>query len=143
MLKELAGTTLVAVVTPSESIPGQWIGHCLTIDVVTQGTSIAHAFEMLEEAVLLSVEDDLGRGLDPLTRPQAPPECWKIVQDVVRSGVPLGQLENDTVQAALGYMLLLVPVDSLPQLKPHPELIPPPAWQIAALGRSLSSQANC
>lgn len=41
-----------------------WIGFCPELDVVSQGTSLRHAFEMTKEAVSLTLEDDLNRGVD-------------------------------------------------------------------------------
>ena len=59
---------LTFVVKPSEEIPGRWIGHCLELDVVSEGISSAHAKEMILEATGLIVVDDLQNGRDPFER---------------------------------------------------------------------------
>ena len=59
---------LWVLVTKSKQVPGQWVAHCLTWDIVTQGNSIEHALEMVGEAVRTCVVDDLTNGLDPRGR---------------------------------------------------------------------------
>jgi predicted RNase H-like HicB family nuclease len=54
-------------VTPSE-ISGQWVSHCLNFDVVSQGDSPEHAYQMALEATELVVLDDLAHGLNPFDR---------------------------------------------------------------------------
>ncbi len=67
---------LTFVVKPSEEIPGRWIGHCLELDVVSEGSSYAHALEMVLEATGMIVKDDLQNGRDPFER-RAPKEFWR------------------------------------------------------------------
>jgi predicted RNase H-like HicB family nuclease len=45
---------------------GQWVAMCLEYDVVTQGDSEDHAFEMLKEAVEIHLA-----GIDPLELEQS------------------------------------------------------------------------
>ncbi len=59
---------LTFVVKPSEEIPGRWIGHCLELDVVSEGSSSAHAKEMVLEATGMIVKDDYQNGRDPFHR---------------------------------------------------------------------------
>lgn len=66
-------------------VPGQWVAHCLDFDVVTQGNSLAHAAEMIVEAVGIVAGEDLKRGRDPLLH-QAPEECWTLLWQVTRLG---------------------------------------------------------
>ncbi len=63
------------VVRPAPDLPGQWIAHCLEVDVVTQGTSLEHAFQMAAEAVCMVVVEDHEAGRDPYAR-RAPAEYW-------------------------------------------------------------------
>ncbi len=63
------------MITQSKDVPGEWVAHNLAFDVVTQGTSIQHALEMIGEASYMVVEDDLEHGRDPQSR-QAPDECF-------------------------------------------------------------------
>ncbi len=63
------------LIEPAEDIPGLWCAICLDNDVATQGTSVKHAQEMIEEALSLVLEDDVGReGEEP--RKPAPKEYW-------------------------------------------------------------------
>lgn len=77
------------VLRPSGEIEGEWLAHCLQLDLVTQGTSPQHAIQMAREAIELVVLDDLNHDLDPLDRPQADAACWDEYDDVTRNGLPL------------------------------------------------------
>jgi predicted RNase H-like HicB family nuclease len=81
------------VLKPAEDLPGQWVGHCLDLDVVTQGKSLQHAVGMLLEAVTLTLIDDLEQGLDYATR-RAPQPFWDDLQRIIRAGkqVPLSEM---------------------------------------------------
>ena len=52
-------------------LPGQWIGHCLELDLVTQGNSAQHAIEMLEEALVLVLTESEPQGVPPFRKPEA------------------------------------------------------------------------
>lgn len=138
-----AEATFLVLVNPSE-IAGQWVAHCLNLDVVTQGDSVQHAFAMVEEAVRLVIEDDLAQGLDPLERPQAPEDRWQVANSVLKSGHPLPSIDDPSkISGAVGYLSLVVPIGALPaHAKPMlPEVrVIPPAWQIAALRDSRNGQ---
>ncbi len=60
---------------PCESVPGEWYAHCLDMDLVTQGRSLQHAFEMAIEACGTVLAEETAAGLDPLRR-RAPQESW-------------------------------------------------------------------
>jgi hypothetical protein len=141
----MAETNLTVLVTPSE-VEGQWIGHCLNIDLVTQGESIQHAFAMVTEAVREVVRDDLAHGLDPLHRPQAPQECWDLFVDTTRHGKPLTAIDDPkNIRAIVGYVQVIVPAGQLPASSRPPEFeveMLPPVWQIAALREMRNSQRN-
>lgn len=146
---ELAATNVVVLVTPAADVPGQWVAHCLNIDLVTQGDSVPHAFMMAQEALLQVVEDDLAQGLDPLDRPRAPEECWQLMAETLREGKPVESIEDTSrIKAAVGYLRLAVrrdalPEDSRPPRPPLPEVdLMPPAWQVAAL-RTMQDAARC
>jgi hypothetical protein len=65
----------------ASDVPGQWAAHCLDVDVVTYGNSPRHAFDMVQEAVAMVIEDDLNRGADPTDR-VAPAEDWIELADL-------------------------------------------------------------
>lgn len=81
----MASCELTVMVTRSESISREWVGHCLELDVVSQGTSPAHALNMVAEAVAIVVLDDLSANRDPLKfRSRAPVEDWEAYGRVIR-----------------------------------------------------------
>ena len=73
------------VVRPAEDLPGQWVAHCLDLDVVSQGTSLQHAVEMVGEAIGLTAVEDLIASRDPLIR-RAPEEFWADLYTLLREG---------------------------------------------------------
>jgi predicted RNase H-like HicB family nuclease len=64
-----------ATIRPAEDAAGQWVGHCLDMDVVSQGNSPLEAIEMVMEATTMVAADDLLKGRNPLDR-RAPREEW-------------------------------------------------------------------
>lgn len=62
-----------------------WVVHCLELDIVTQGRTLAHACNMLAEAVSLVLLDDLNNGHNPLER-RAPEESWEKLYELLRTG---------------------------------------------------------
>jgi predicted RNase H-like HicB family nuclease len=74
-----------AIIQPAEDIPGQWVAHCLDLDVVTFGSSIEQALKLLREATAMTICDDLNRGADPAER-QAPQELWTPLYRILREG---------------------------------------------------------
>jgi len=76
---------LVCVVSRCKDLSGEWLAHCLTVDVVTQGGSMQQAFEALGEALEMCREDDEANGLDFYERKPAPVEFWERAR---RTGPP-------------------------------------------------------
>jgi hypothetical protein len=69
---------LTYLVFPSGDIPGVWVGHCLEVDVVSQGTKesgAAGALQMTLEATAITIEMDKRENRDPFER-MAPEEHW-------------------------------------------------------------------
>jgi predicted RNase H-like HicB family nuclease len=79
-------------------VPGEWVGHCLDLDVVTQGNSLQHAMQMLSEACSMTVCDDVRSSMDPLDR-RAPQACWDSMFNIANHGVPVdfGTLDETKV----------------------------------------------
>ena len=65
------------LVKPAEDVTGQWVGHCLELDILSVGTSPEHAIAMTREAVSECVADDLRSGRDPFARRPAPDESFE------------------------------------------------------------------
>jgi predicted RNase H-like HicB family nuclease len=68
---------LSLLVFPAPDVPGQWLGHCLELDIMSVGSSLQHAIRLTEEAVRECVADDLSHGLDPFARKPAPEEYFE------------------------------------------------------------------
>jgi hypothetical protein len=78
---------LHVVFWPAEDVPGQWLAHCLELDVVSQGNSLPHALEMLKEAVGEVLVSDLQKRLDPMRR-RAPQEDWDRMWGMLKGANP-------------------------------------------------------
>ncbi len=91
---------------PSKDVPGQWIAHCLDIDLVTQGKSASDAVKMAQEAVVMLVQHELEQGRDPLDR-RAPDEDWKVFQRVLEKGTPVASLAELPHTAVLAGFLMV------------------------------------
>ena len=77
---------LHGVVFQAPDVPGQWVAHCLDVDVISQGDSPQHAFQMLFEALFLTLVDDINRGADPMDRPRAEDRLWDRFYSVFNDG---------------------------------------------------------
>jgi len=88
--------SLRVIAKPLEDVPGEWFVHCLDLDLMSQGTSLQHAFRMLYEAALIAVGSDLLAGLDPLDR-RAPDEFWEERQKLLESGRPISLKEAESL----------------------------------------------
>jgi predicted RNase H-like HicB family nuclease len=75
--------TAWVVVIPTDDVPGEWLAHCLDLNVMSQGRSLSHALDMVIEAVDLVLEEDRKAGLDPFDR-TAPPEEWAAFAEHMR-----------------------------------------------------------
>lgn len=64
-----------AQISPAEDVPGEWVAHCLNLDVASQGSTPEHASQMIREACAMVVEEDLRSGIDPLSH-EAPVDEW-------------------------------------------------------------------
>ena len=79
--------SLWLLLRPAADVPGQWLAHCLELDVVTQGNSLQHAIEMAIEAVKMAIEADLEADINPFSHP-APKEYFDLLDQVVTKGTP-------------------------------------------------------
>lgn len=75
------------VVKPAADVPGVWVSHCLTLDLISQGDSAAHALQSVNEAIQVVVVDDLLAGRDPAARgAKTPAEGWAEQSRIVQHG---------------------------------------------------------
>ncbi len=98
------------VVAPAEDIAGVWVGHCLDLDVISQGNSATEAFEAVIEAVAMAVTDDLDADLNPLDRPRAPDEDWALLVGTLKHGhkVKLSDVGADSRNVVLAMQATFV-----------------------------------
>lgn len=90
--------SLHVVLRPASDLPGQWVAHCLDVDVVTYGDSPRHALEMSKEAVEMVFVDDLIANREPLDR-RAPRQYWDELWKRLMPGTvarPLEEVLGDT-----------------------------------------------
>lgn len=135
---------LWAVARPAPDVPGEWVAHCLELDVMSQGSSLRQAFDMLSEAVQIAWNEDSRVGRDPLSH-RAPDDCWAELWEVVNRGErgPIAELEKlpadaDLVIAAQLELLLLRQVPPAPAPKPPRKVQIPAAFTARA-----PLQAHC
>lgn len=115
----------------AEDVPGEWVGHCLELDVVSQGKSLKHAAEMLAEACFITVCDDLIAQKDPLCR-RAPDEFWKALYKIIDHGekVDFSSLDETKVHSSACQVqtkFVMIPAHA-PQVEPMQPTIPL-AWR--------------
>jgi len=72
---------LAYIVLPATDLPGQWVGHCLDLDLVTQGDSLRDAVESICEAVDLVLETG-----DVSRYKRAPQGFWDLFVSVLSEG---------------------------------------------------------
>lgn len=121
------------LVSRAPDLPGQWIAHCLDLDLVTQGTSIEDALRMAKEMIHLTVEDDVERGLDPFERPMAPDEDWDRMLRVLRRGRSASTLtpsERTRLRVVVARLTLRIPAGRGAAAETTWE---PAAWNVAEL----------
>lgn len=83
---------LWVVARRSPDVAGEWEAHCLDLDIVTQGRSLRHVFEMAAEAVGMTLLNDLAAGREPTDR-RAPKEFWDGLWRLLAEGQPIKPTE--------------------------------------------------
>lgn len=122
---------VVVLVTRAEDLPGEWIAHCLTLDIVAQGDSIRTAVRAVAESLMAAVKWDVEEGIDPFeARDCAPGEYWKRLGAYQqRAAVPLDStIDESSIEAAMVHFRIAIgkPIEDESE---RPSL--PPTWQIA------------
>jgi predicted RNase H-like HicB family nuclease len=120
---------LSVLVTPAADLPGQWVAHCLQLDLMSQGESIEHAFKMICEACELAMNSDLEDDLDPFDREPAPDDAWEPYYRIMKNAVPLSRVppeRRSKVKAIAGEIVATIHVKS-EHVDPMLNLVP--AWQ--------------
>lgn len=80
------------LVEPAPDLPGVWVSHCLTFDLVSQGPTLKKAIAMIKEAIQMAIDDDLAEGRDPYDRITTPDSQWERLTKVVKSGRRLSHM---------------------------------------------------
>ncbi|MBS2024981.1 MAG: type II toxin-antitoxin system HicB family antitoxin [Deltaproteobacteria bacterium] len=100
---------------------GEWVATCPDFYVVTQGRSLKHAFEMIQEAVFETVRDDLADDRDPMDR-RAPKKIWDDLWSRLRHAEKRPPNEpfpknDDEIDAVLLQATLTIPLDAKKRVK--------------------------
>lgn len=111
-------------------LDGQWVAHCLSWDLVSQGDTPSDAMKMLSEAIGMVIEDDQAEGSDPSERPAAPEEFWDIFQRVQHAGTRMSAADVDTFALSVDRPVVFAVIiywqdfaDALPKSVPPPFMI--------------------
>jgi predicted RNase H-like HicB family nuclease len=103
-------------------VPGEWTAHCLELDVVSQGSSLQQALDMVTEACLMVIGDDLAAARDPLSR-RAPDRFWEEMYRLVRQSRRVddpSRLDEGEVNFLVAQTTCVVTAMPVGQLKPAP-----------------------
>lgn len=83
---------------------GEWVAHCLDVDIISEGATIWKAVESVREAVAIVMDDEADNGLD-LLRQRAPEEDWNTLFRVSCDGdlflITSDQSDDETANVAL------------------------------------------
>jgi predicted RNase H-like HicB family nuclease len=129
-------------------VPGQWVAHCLNVDVMSQGDSPLDARDSLLEAFQIVFEHEIDCGRNPLDRKAAPQEYFDLWNRVMQHGRP-GNFSETAVDASTAYIATMLcvtaeMVDHHAEIVEEPGCGVPPAWVIAGMSSSSpSSQPSC
>ena len=93
------------LVKPDEEVAGQWIAHCLDLDLVSQGNSLQHAVEMICDAIAIVLLEDAHAGFNDMQR-KAPHHFWQELQRLALLGNPASImcLDQAKIAAAIVYL---------------------------------------
>jgi hypothetical protein len=73
--------TFSYVARAAPDVPGQWIAHCLDLDIVTQGESFKEAMMSICEAVDMALEEGAPEGYS-----RAPEKFWELFKRISETG---------------------------------------------------------
>lgn len=124
-------------------LPGQWVAHCLNIDVMSQGSSPLEARDSLMEAFAIVFEHEISCGRNPMDRRAAPEEyfdLWNRVAERGRPGIFAEMKPSDVKDTQYIATMLCVTaevVDHHAEIVDEPGCGVPPAWMIAEIGKSV------
>jgi len=102
---------VTVTICPADDKSGEWIGHVLDFDIVSQGSSPKAAYDNAVESAAMVVCDDLNENREPGRR-NAPVEYWKALEKALtrpHEEVKLSQMDAKNLtkmyvaQAFLGF----------------------------------------
>lgn len=133
---------MAVVMRKASDVEGEWVAHCLNLDVMSQGASMDDAFKNIIEVISLTITDDCAHGLDPLERPEAPEADWLPFRRTWGRGRRWSSLtpkQREQVTLVCFQVAVQIPAqddcvdeDSSPD---RGDLVIPDAWQIAGYER--------
>jgi predicted RNase H-like HicB family nuclease len=129
---KIAICRLLAIIRRGQSVPGAWVAECVPLDIATQGDSLEHAMAMLVDAVDLVVDDDLERGVDPLSSRSPSPEALEELNWLLRG--PLMPVDVNSVDQSVQVVLAMI--DVVRPVVPAMRTEPPPRARYEPIGAS-------
>lgn len=128
------------LVHPVSDVPGQWVGHCLDLDIVSVGDSREHATQMVMEAVSTCLVDDLEQGRQPFELlDKAPQEHWDALERVTRKGTYSdGTPASSSDAVVAGQLHISIKAES--QARPSVRRLPP-VWMMEEFKRNSEIRA--
>lgn len=121
---------LWVLIRPSKDVSGQWVAHCLNLDLISQGSSPEHARDMIREAAASTLAYDLKAGRNPLEHRSASQELWEELRFVMTKGRPVTFSEVSRDHGTLAVMVGFQISDSEARESEPPELLP--AWFLSS-----------
>ncbi|NOU33335.1 MAG: hypothetical protein HOO96_36015 [Polyangiaceae bacterium] len=90
------------MVREAPDLPGQWVAHCLDFDVISQGNSPTHAFQMIAEAANMFALHELNAGREPMGS-AAPDASWEEFDSLFAQCTPVsGELSPEPSHVYFG-----------------------------------------
>jgi len=114
-------------------LEGQWIAHCLNLDLVSQGNSPSDAVRMILEATSIAVIDDMKEGLDPAGRSSAPKDLWDLFARTQQSGTRIAAADVDRLAASRTLVVALIACIHVAEERAEGSDRLPPPFMIADL----------
>lgn len=114
-------------------LEGQWVAHCLNLDLVSQGNSPSDAVRMILEATSIAVIDDMKAGLDPAGRSPAPKDLWDLFARTQQSGTRIAAADVDRLAASKSLVVALIAYMHVAEQRAEASDRLPPPFMIADL----------
>lgn len=86
---------------PAPDVRGEWLGHVLDLNIMSQGRSLEHVIAMTLEATSLAIQWDLEAGKDPfVVRKRARPSEYAKARRALLEGRPIASSDAKKIKSA-------------------------------------------